>query len=98
MVLLTCCVNTLLYKFPFNNVFLLLLLLQTDDLNKYYPISLMETGSDILFFWVARMVMLGMKLTNQLPFSKVILSLIKQINACIKEFSFFQEIYVYKYH
>eukprot|EP00105_Crassostrea_gigas_P020597 XP_011439421.1 PREDICTED: valine--tRNA ligase [Crassostrea gigas] len=46
---------------------------QTDDLNKYYPISLMETGSDILFFWVARMVMLGMKLTNQLPFSKVLL-------------------------
>ncbi|XP_048778510.2 valine--tRNA ligase-like isoform X2 [Ostrea edulis] len=46
---------------------------QTVDLSKYYPISLMETGSDILFFWVARMVMLGMKLTNQLPFSKVLL-------------------------
>ncbi|XP_078325870.1 valine--tRNA ligase-like isoform X2 [Crassostrea virginica] len=46
---------------------------QTDDLKNFYPISLMETGSDILFFWVARMVMLGMKLTNQLPFSKVLL-------------------------
>ncbi|XP_062585889.1 valine--tRNA ligase-like [Saccostrea cucullata] len=46
---------------------------QTKDLEKYYPISLMETGSDILFFWVARMVMLGLKLTNQLPFPKILL-------------------------
>jgi valyl-tRNA synthetase len=28
----------------------------------------LETGSDIIFFWVARMVMMGLKLTNQLPF------------------------------
>lgn len=33
----------------------------------------METGHDILFFWVARMVMLGTFLTGQLPFSKVLL-------------------------
>lgn len=33
----------------------------------------METGQDILFFWVARMVMLGKLLTGHLPFSKVIL-------------------------
>jgi hypothetical protein len=39
--------------------------LQTD---KYYPLTLMETGHDILFFWVARMVMLGTELTGQLPF------------------------------
>ena len=31
----------------------------TNDYQKYYPLSLMETGNDILFFWVARMVMLG---------------------------------------
>ena len=36
----------------------------TPDLAKYYPGALLETGHDILFFWVARMVMLGMKLTG----------------------------------
>lgn len=33
----------------------------------------METGQDILFFWVARMVMLGTQLSGQLPFPKVVL-------------------------
>ena len=42
-----------------------LMLLQTEQ---YYPLTLMETGHDILFFWVARMVMLGTELTGQLPF------------------------------
>jgi valyl-tRNA synthetase len=37
---------------------------QTADLAKYYPTALLETGHDILFFWVARMVMMGMKLTG----------------------------------
>ncbi len=37
---------------------------ETPDLAKYYPTSLLETGHDILFFWVARMVMMGMKLTG----------------------------------
>lgn len=37
----------------------------------HYPLGLMETGHDILFFWVARMVMLGKKLTGTLPFNKV---------------------------
>ncbi|KAL4218595.1 hypothetical protein ACF0H5_021185 [Mactra antiquata] len=46
---------------------------QTEDLRKYYPISLMETGNDILFFWVARMVMLGNCLMDKLPFNKVFL-------------------------
>ncbi|CAG8744332.1 12511_t:CDS:10, partial [Gigaspora margarita] len=43
----------------------------TDDLVNFYPTSLLETGWDILFFWVARMVMLGIKLTGQVPFSEV---------------------------
>ncbi|KAJ2354748.1 valine--tRNA ligase [Coemansia sp. RSA 2618] len=43
----------------------------TDDFKKYYPTSLLETGKDILFYWVARMVMLGMHLTGEVPFSKV---------------------------
>ncbi|XP_077506739.1 valine--tRNA ligase, mitochondrial-like isoform X2 [Amblyomma americanum] len=42
-------------------------------LHDFYPLSLMETGQDILFFWVARMVMLGKELTGQLPFTKVLL-------------------------
>lgn len=33
----------------------------------------METGHDILFFWVARMVMLGSELTGRLPFDKILL-------------------------
>ncbi|RRT71200.1 hypothetical protein B296_00035761 [Ensete ventricosum] len=41
------------------------------DLKAFYPTSLLETGHDILFFWVARMVMLGMKLGGDVPFRKV---------------------------
>lgn len=44
---------------------------ETHDLEKLYPTSLLETGWDILFFWVARMVMLGVKLTGKVPFSEV---------------------------
>ncbi|XP_066110325.1 valine--tRNA ligase, mitochondrial isoform X1 [Saccopteryx bilineata] len=46
---------------------------QTPDLTRFYPLSLLETGSDLLLFWVGRMVMLGTQLTGQLPFSKVLL-------------------------
>lgn len=43
----------------------------SEDLKAFYPTSVLETGHDILFFWVARMVMLGMKLGGDVPFSKV---------------------------
>ena len=46
---------------------------QTDDLKAFYPTSLLETGLDILFFWVARMVMMGLELTDVLPFHTVFL-------------------------
>ncbi|XP_012289331.2 valine--tRNA ligase, mitochondrial isoform X1 [Aotus nancymaae] len=46
---------------------------ETADLAHFYPLSLLETGSDLLLFWVGRMVMLGTQLTGQLPFSKVLL-------------------------
>ncbi|KAM9234229.1 valine--tRNA ligase, mitochondrial isoform 3-T4 [Dugong dugon] len=46
---------------------------ETPDLARFYPLSLLETGSDLLLFWVGRMVMLGTQLTGQLPFSKVLL-------------------------
>lgn len=43
----------------------------TEDLRAFYPTSVLETGHDILFFWVARMVMLGSTLGGNVPFSKV---------------------------
>jgi len=44
---------------------------QTEDLKRFYPTSLLETGHDIIFFWVARMVFFGRKLMGQLPFKEV---------------------------
>ena len=45
----------------------------TEDFNAFYPTTLLETGHDILFFWVARMVMMGQQLTGKLPFTMVYL-------------------------
>ncbi|KAJ7233104.1 tRNA synthetases class I-domain-containing protein [Mycena rebaudengoi] len=45
---------------------------ETPDLKTFYPASLLETGWDILFFWVARMVLLGIKLTGKVPFNEVL--------------------------
>jgi len=47
---------------------------RTPDLARYYPGSVMETGYDIIFFWVARMMMLGEWLTGEAPFEAVYLS------------------------
>ncbi|MEP7294040.1 MAG: valine--tRNA ligase, partial [Chloroflexota bacterium] len=46
---------------------------QTPDLKRYYPTDVMETGYDILFFWVARMIMLGLWFTDEAPFHTVYL-------------------------
>jgi valyl-tRNA synthetase len=46
---------------------------QTPDFKKYYPTSALITGYDILFFWVARMAMMGLHLTGQVPFRSVYL-------------------------
>ncbi|MBA3875791.1 MAG: valine--tRNA ligase [Anaerolinea sp.] len=45
----------------------------TDDLRRYYPGTVMETGYDIIFFWVARMMMLGIHLAEDVPFRTVYL-------------------------
>ncbi len=45
----------------------------TDDLRRYYPGSVMETGYDIIFFWVARMMMLGIHVMGEVPFRVVYL-------------------------
>jgi valyl-tRNA synthetase len=44
---------------------------QTEDLKAFYPTSLLITGFDILFFWVARMIMLGLWCTGDVPFRQV---------------------------
>ncbi|HEX8026402.1 MAG TPA: valine--tRNA ligase, partial [Candidatus Limnocylindrales bacterium] len=46
----------------------------TADLRTYYPGSVLETGHEILFFWVARMMMLGLHLTDAPPFHTILLS------------------------
>ena len=43
----------------------------TPALRAYYPTSVLVTGFDIIFFWVARMVMMGLKFTGQVPFRDV---------------------------
>ncbi len=45
----------------------------TEDFNYFYPTSVMETGYDILFFWVARMIMMGLEDTGRVPFRVVYL-------------------------
>uniref|UniRef100_A0A8C4WX18 valine--tRNA ligase n=1 Tax=Eptatretus burgeri TaxID=7764 RepID=A0A8C4WX18_EPTBU len=45
---------------------------QTKDLEAFYPNTMIETGHDLIFFWVARMAMLGQQLTGKLPFHTVL--------------------------
>ena len=45
----------------------------TEDLRYFYPTTVMETGYDILFFWIARMVMMGLEDTGDIPFHTVYL-------------------------
>jgi valyl-tRNA synthetase len=44
---------------------------QTKALNTFYPTSVLVTGFDIIFFWVARMIMMGLKFTGEVPFREV---------------------------
>lgn len=46
---------------------------ETPDYNYFYPTSILETGYDILFFWVARMIMSGLEYTGEIPFHTVYL-------------------------
>ncbi len=46
---------------------------KTKALSTFYPNSIMETGFDIIFFWVARMIMMGLKLAGDIPFSTIYL-------------------------
>jgi len=53
---------------------------KTEDLKKFYPTDLMSTGFDIIFFWVARMIMMGLKFMGDIPFKHVF------INGLVRDF------------
>jgi valyl-tRNA synthetase len=52
---------------------------KTDDLSRFYPTSTLVTGFDIIFFWVARMMMMGIHFMGEVPFDRVF------INALIRD-------------
>lgn len=45
----------------------------TEDLKKFYPTAVLVTGFDIIFFWVARMMMYGLKFMGDIPFHKILI-------------------------
>jgi valyl-tRNA synthetase len=47
---------------------------KNEDLNYFYPTDLLVTGPDIIFFWVARMIMAGIEFTDDIPFRDVLLN------------------------
>ena len=52
---------------------------ETPELKRYYPTDVLVTGHDIIFFWVARMMMMGLHFTNEVPFKTV------YINALVRD-------------
>ncbi len=52
---------------------------ETDDLRRFYPTHTLVTGFDIIFFWVARMMMMGLHFTGEAPFQRVF------INALVRD-------------
>ena len=46
---------------------------ETEDLDRFYPTDVLVTGFDIIFFWVARMMMMGLRFTGEVPFADVVI-------------------------
>ncbi len=59
---------------------------ETPDLKLFYPTDVLITGPDIIFFWVARMIMMGLKFMGQVPFAQVHINGIVR-DACNKKMS-----------
>ncbi|MFH1088292.1 MAG: valine--tRNA ligase [Patescibacteria group bacterium] len=57
---------------------------ETADFKYFYPTTMMETGWDILFFWVARMIMMGLYCTGKIPFEMVYLNGLVRDKAGVK--------------
>ena len=66
-------------------VFLIYFFAQTEDMQKYFPTNLLVTASDILYVWVARMVMMSQVLTSQHPFSEVQLYVLQLLQGLCKK-------------
>ena len=47
---------------------------RTSDLETFYPTNVLFTGFDIIFFWVARMIMMGLKFTGKVPFKEIVIT------------------------
>ena len=47
---------------------------KTADLEQFYPTNVLFTGFDIIFFWVARMIMMGLKFTGKIPFQTIVIT------------------------
>lgn len=47
---------------------------RTQELEQFYPTSVLVTGFDIIFFWVARMIMMGLKFTGKIPFKDILIT------------------------
>ncbi len=47
---------------------------RTPELEQFYPTSVLVTGFDIIFFWVARMIMMGLKFTGKIPFKDIFIT------------------------
>ncbi len=47
---------------------------KTPDLEQFYPTQVLFTGFDIIFFWVARMIMMGLKFTGKIPFKHIVIT------------------------
>ena len=56
---------------------------ESEELRRFYPGALLETGNDIMFFWVARMVFMGQKLMGDVPFKEVHCLLLRHTPASV---------------
>ena len=58
---------------------------KVSDFQHFFPLDIMETGHDILFFWVARMVMMSLELTGKLPFKVSFFGLLHLYQLAVNE-------------